>query len=122
MTNDEIGFARENVLAQWRESMATVAGAAQTYAQGLELGWGAQDDTHEDPKSLATLRARVAANLDAGIVWVNCSQPTFTEAPWGGMKQSGIGRELGRWGLDNYLEVKQITAYTSCKPWGWYGS
>ena len=65
---------------------------------------------------------RVAANLDAGIVWVNCSQPTFTEAPWGGMKQSGIGRELGRWGLDNYLEVKQITAYTSAKPWGWYGS
>lgn len=69
-----------------------------------------------------TRRLRVAANLDAGIVWVNCSQPTFTEAPWGGMKQSGIGRELGRWGLDNYLEVKQITAYTSAKPWGWYGS
>jgi betaine-aldehyde dehydrogenase len=30
---------------------------------------------------------------------VNCSQPTFTQAPWGGYKQSGIGRELGRWGL-----------------------
>ena len=56
----------------------------------------------------------------AGIVWINCSQPTFTEAPWGGYKQSGIGRELGRWGLDNYLETKQITRLVSDQPWGWY--
>ena len=63
---------------------------------------------------------RVAAAFRAGIVWINCSQPTFTEAPWGGYKQSGIGRELGRWGLDNYLEVKQITRLVSDEPWGWY--
>jgi betaine-aldehyde dehydrogenase len=63
---------------------------------------------------------RVARQLEAGIVWINCSQPTFCEAPWGGVKQSGIGRELGTWGLENYLETKQITRYTSQKPWGWY--
>jgi betaine-aldehyde dehydrogenase len=63
---------------------------------------------------------RVAAALQAGIVWINCSQPTFTQAPWGGYKQSGIGRELGRWGLENYLETKQVTAYVSKEPWGWY--
>lgn len=63
---------------------------------------------------------RVAAAFRAGIVWINCSQPTFTEAPWGGYKQSGIGRELGRWGLDNYLETKQITRLVSSEPWGWY--
>ncbi|WP_062361758.1 aldehyde dehydrogenase family protein [Variovorax paradoxus] len=63
---------------------------------------------------------RVASRLRAGIVWINCSQPTFTEAPWGGYKQSGIGRELGRWGLDNYLETKQITRLVDDKPWGWY--
>ncbi|ATQ56427.1 aldehyde dehydrogenase family protein [Paracoccus yeei] len=63
---------------------------------------------------------RVAAAFRAGIVWINCSQPTFTEAPWGGYKQSGIGRELGRWGLDNYLETKQITRLVSDAPWGWY--
>jgi betaine-aldehyde dehydrogenase len=63
---------------------------------------------------------RVAEALRAGIVWVNCSQPTFTEAPWGGYKQSGIGRELGRWGLANYLETKQITRFNSDEPWGWY--
>lgn len=63
---------------------------------------------------------RVANQLRAGIIWVNCSQPTFVEAPWGGMKHSGIGRELGQWGLDNYLEVKQVTEYVSDQPWGWY--
>ncbi len=63
---------------------------------------------------------RVAKSLRAGIVWINCSQPTFTEAPWGGYKSSGIGRELGRWGLDNYLETKQMTRLVSDEPWGWY--
>lgn len=63
---------------------------------------------------------RVARKLRAGIVWINCSQPTFIEAPWGGYKQSGIGRELGEWGLENYLETKQITRYDSEEPWGWY--
>ena len=63
---------------------------------------------------------RVARAFRAGIVWINCSQPTFTEAPWGGYKQSGIGRELGEWGLNNYLETKQITTYDRSKPWGWY--
>lgn len=63
---------------------------------------------------------RVARAFRAGIVWINCSQPTFTEAPWGGYKQSSIGRELGRWGLSNYLETKQITAFEVDEPWGWY--
>ncbi len=59
---------------------------------------------------------RVASAFRAGIVWINCSQPTFTEAPWGGYKESGIGRELGRWGLENYLETKQITKYVTDTP------
>jgi len=63
---------------------------------------------------------RVAKALRAGIVWRNCSQPTFVQAPWGGMKKSGIGRELGPWGLDNYLEVKQVTSYESEDPYGYY--
>lgn len=63
---------------------------------------------------------RVARSFRAGIVWINCSQPTFIEAPWGGYKKSGIGRELGVWGLNNYLETKQITTYDRSKPWGWY--
>lgn len=63
---------------------------------------------------------RVADRFEAGVVWINCSQPNFLEPPWGGMKKSGVGRELGTWGLMNFLETKQITAYTSSDAWGWY--
>ncbi|KAJ4973028.1 hypothetical protein NE237_006202 [Protea cynaroides] len=63
---------------------------------------------------------RVSKAFRAGIVWVNCSQPCFSQAPWGGIKRSGFGRELGEWGLENYLSVKQVTQYISDEPWGWY--
>jgi len=62
---------------------------------------------------------RVARAFSAGIVWINCSQPTFVQAPWGGYKKSGIGRELGRWGFESYLETKQITRFDGKQPWGW---
>ncbi|KAG2484694.1 hypothetical protein HYH03_016523 [Edaphochlamys debaryana] len=63
---------------------------------------------------------RVADALECGIVWVNCSQPCFCYAPWGGLKNSGHGRELGEWGLENFLSVKQVTKYVSPDIWGWY--
>ncbi|KAG6542962.1 hypothetical protein Mapa_015654 [Marchantia paleacea] len=63
---------------------------------------------------------RVSELLQAGIIWINCSQPCFSQAPWGGNKRSGFGRELGEWGLENYLSVKQITRYISDDKWGWY--
>jgi betaine-aldehyde dehydrogenase len=65
---------------------------------------------------------RVSKALKAGIVWVNCSQPAFCQAPWGGPKKSGNGsRDLGQAGLDGFLEVKQITQYlVPEQPWGWY--
>jgi len=63
---------------------------------------------------------RISRSLRAGLVWVNCSQPCFVETSWGGVKKSGFGRELGPFGLENYLQVKQITSYTSSQPWGWY--
>ena len=44
----------------------------------------------------------------AGVVWSNDSQPAPSESMWGGFKQSGIGRELGPYALDAYLESKQI--------------
>ena len=63
---------------------------------------------------------RVVKKLRAGIVWVNHMQPTYVEAPWGGVKMSGQGRELGRYGIEGYLETKQVHVNLSEKPVGWY--
>src|SRR5947209_3424996 len=51
---------------------------------------------------------RAVKALRAGIVWVNHLQPTYVEAPWGGYKQSGFGRELGPSGIEESLETKQV--------------
>jgi len=63
---------------------------------------------------------RVVKALRAGIVWVNHMQPTYVEAPWGGYKQSGFGRELGPWGIEEYLETKQVFVNLNEQPIGWY--
>jgi acyl-CoA reductase-like NAD-dependent aldehyde dehydrogenase len=51
---------------------------------------------------------KVARGIKAGVVWINDSQPAPTESIWGGYKTSGVGRELGPWGIESYLEEKQI--------------
>ncbi|KAL2752861.1 hypothetical protein ACRALDRAFT_1036467 [Sodiomyces alcalophilus JCM 7366] len=51
---------------------------------------------------------RVAAELDAGMVWVNSSNDSDYRVPFGGVKQSGIGRELGEAGLEAYTTVKAV--------------
>lgn len=63
---------------------------------------------------------RVVKEIRAGITWVNCYNPTFNEAPWGGYKRSGVGRELGVHGLEEYQEIKQINLNLAPGPVGWY--
>ena len=63
---------------------------------------------------------RVMKEIRAGIIWINCNQPTFTEAPWGGYKMSGLGRELSVHGLEEYQEVKQVNIALETGPIGWY--
>jgi betaine-aldehyde dehydrogenase len=63
---------------------------------------------------------RVVKAVRAGVVWVNHMQPTYVEAPWGGYKQSGFGRELGPGGIDEYLETKQVHINLNEQPIGWY--
>jgi len=63
---------------------------------------------------------RVIKKLRAGITWINTYHPTYNEAPWGGYKQSGIGRELGTYGYEEYTEVKQININLDVKPTGWF--
>jgi acyl-CoA reductase-like NAD-dependent aldehyde dehydrogenase len=50
----------------------------------------------------------VAKRIKSGTIWINDHHLFSAAAPHGGYKQSGIGRELGRWGLDEYLQVKHV--------------
>ncbi|MEU9864689.1 aldehyde dehydrogenase family protein [Streptomyces sp. NPDC047971] len=63
---------------------------------------------------------RVASRLRAGTVWINDFHPYVPQAEWGGMKQSGFGRELGPAGLAEYQETKHIWRNLAPKPQRWF--
>jgi betaine-aldehyde dehydrogenase len=65
---------------------------------------------------------RMSAGLRFGTVWVNDFNVYFTQAPWGGYKQSGLGRELGRMGLEEYTEVKHVFQNHNARPVHWFGA
>lgn len=65
---------------------------------------------------------RVAARLRHGTIWINDYHPYVAQAEWGGYKQSGIGRELGAAGLEEYRETKHIWQNTRPAPGGWFPS
>ncbi|MFW6343758.1 MAG: betaine-aldehyde dehydrogenase [Sediminispirochaetaceae bacterium] len=80
---------------------------------GLSAGvWSKDQDRAE----------RVAAGLRAGTVWINDFNIYFVQAPWGGYKQSGQGRELGKPGLEEYTEVKHIYQNHANEPVNWFGA
>jgi len=63
---------------------------------------------------------RVAGRLRHGTIWINDFHPYLPQAEWGGMKQSGIGRELGLEGLGEYQETKHIYHNTAPAVTGWF--
>ena len=65
---------------------------------------------------------RVARRLRHGTIWINDYHPYVPQAEWGGFKQSGIGRELGRAGLDEYRETKHIWQNVRPAPQHWFGA
>ena len=78
---------------------------------GLSAGFWTRDEARIE---------RVSRALRFGTVWVNSYNVYFASAPWGGYKQSGVGRELGRKGLDEYTEVKHVFRDHAPKPLGWF--
>ena len=65
---------------------------------------------------------RVSKALRFGTVWINDFNVYFTQAPWGGFKQSGLGRELGHMGLEEYTEVKHIFQNHNTEALNWFGA
>ncbi|MEU5853623.1 aldehyde dehydrogenase family protein, partial [Saccharopolyspora shandongensis] len=63
---------------------------------------------------------RVANRLRHGTVWINDFHPYLPQAEWGGFKQSGIGRELGRAGLGEYQEAKHVYQNLRPGPQNWF--
>jgi betaine-aldehyde dehydrogenase len=63
---------------------------------------------------------RVARRLRHGTIWINDYHPYVPQAEWGGMKQSGIGRELGLAGFDEYRETKHIWHNTRPTAQHWF--
>jgi betaine-aldehyde dehydrogenase len=93
-----------------------------TEEEAIELG---NDTTYGLAGAVWTADAgraqRIAARLRHGTVWINDYNTYLPQAEWGGFKQSGIGRELGPSGLDEYREAKHIWQNTSPGPSGWFG-
>ncbi|GAA3285192.1 aldehyde dehydrogenase family protein [Nesterenkonia halobia] len=63
---------------------------------------------------------RVSSKLRHGTIWINDYHPYLPQAEWGGFKQSGVGRELGLAGLEEYRETKHIYQNTEPAVSGWF--
>jgi aldehyde dehydrogenase (NAD+) len=102
---DEMKIAEEEIFGPVMsiipfESMDEVVERANRTMYGLAAAVWTKDIT----KATA-----IANSVRAGTVWVNCYDVFDAAAPFGGFKQSGIGRELGEYGLQQYSEVKTVT-------------
>jgi acyl-CoA reductase-like NAD-dependent aldehyde dehydrogenase len=63
---------------------------------------------------------RVAARVKAGIVWINDHHRLDPASPWGGVDDSGIGRECGSESFDDHFNVKSVMVATADAPFDWY--
>lgn len=101
---DDMSIAREEIFGPVVVAMpySTIDEAVQranTSPYGLAAGLWTEDLKNAH---------RISNKLKAGTVWVNCYNLTNPAAPFGGYKESGFGREMGSYALDNYTEVKSV--------------
>ncbi|MBO8162123.1 MAG: aldehyde dehydrogenase family protein [Brevibacillus sp.] len=95
--------------------------AFSTEDQAIELANGTNYGLAAGVLSRDLDRAkRVSGRLKAGTIWINGYHTPHVEAPWGGFKQSGIGRELGPHGLSAFTEVKHVNTNQRLQLNGWY--
>jgi acyl-CoA reductase-like NAD-dependent aldehyde dehydrogenase len=63
---------------------------------------------------------RVAGRVKAGIVWINDHHRLDPASPWGGVDDSGIGRECGTESFDDHFNTKSVMVATGDGPFDWY--
>ncbi len=102
---DAMAIAREEIFGPVMSILPfSTLEEAVARANNTPYGLAAAVWTRDIKRALA-----VAGGVRAGTVWVNCYNVLDTRAPFGGFKQSGIGRELGEYGLHQYTAVKTVT-------------
>lgn len=102
--NDDMTIAKEEIFgpviaALPYEDLDEVINRANSSEYGLAAGLWTRDVANAH---------YIANRLRAGTVWVNCYNAFDAASPFGGYKQSGLGREMGSYALDNYTEVKSV--------------
>jgi aldehyde dehydrogenase (NAD+) len=103
---DEMKIAREEIFGPVMSVISfKTADEVIARANNTKYGLAAAVWTRDMKKALA-----VANGVRAGTMWINCYNVMDTRAPFGGFKQSGIGRELGEYGLQQYTQIKSVIA------------
>ncbi|KAJ5225286.1 Aldehyde/histidinol dehydrogenase [Penicillium chermesinum] len=101
---DHMRIYREEVFGPFVViSSFTAEDEAVTRANDTTYGLGAALFTRDIERA-----HRVASEIEAGMVWINSSNDSDFRVPFGGVKQSGIGRELGEAGLEAYSQIKAV--------------
>ncbi|TGZ74088.1 hypothetical protein CRM22_001133 [Opisthorchis felineus] len=108
---DEMSIAKEEIFGPVQSILKfeTIDEVIERANSGI-YGLGAGVYTSDMDKAM-----RVAQTCEAGSFWINCYNVLYPQAPFGGYKMSGIGRELGKYGLECYLQTKVISMPISLK-------
>jgi acyl-CoA reductase-like NAD-dependent aldehyde dehydrogenase len=112
----EMRIAREEVFGPF-----TVVMPFDTEEEALRIANDSQYGLAAAVRTNNVARAhRFAEDLEAGIIWINDHHRVDAASPWGGVKDSGTGREFGQEAFDHYFYTKAVMVNKSNEPFDWF--